>query len=83
MLAVGIFWGLVRIRASANLGLCIGCHAAWVWQIKVSKSLCSTDLNSEYGFLVGHYDGVIGWLVAGWLSCFLLAYWGYRRFCGL
>jgi len=80
---VGIFLGLIRTRAPQNLGLCIGCHAGWVWQIKMNKSLFSTDLNSAYGFLVGYYDGVIGWLVAGWLSLFLLAYWAYRRLRGL
>jgi membrane protease YdiL (CAAX protease family) len=81
LLMVGIFLGLVRTRSSATLGLCIGCHSAWVWQIKMSKTLFNTHHNSEYGFLVGYYDGMIGWLVAGWLASFLLAYWAYRRIC--
>lgn len=80
---VGIFLGILRTRASANLGLCIGCHTAWVWQIKMSKTLFTTHHHSDYGFLVGYYDGMIGWLVAGWLASFLLAYGAYRRFrCG-
>ncbi|MGJ0486840.1 MAG: CPBP family glutamic-type intramembrane protease [Methylomicrobium sp.] len=77
---VGIFLGILRTRSSANLGLCIGCHSAWVWQIKMSKTLFTTHHNSDYSFLVGYYDGMIGWLVAGWLASFLLAYRAYRRF---
>jgi membrane protease YdiL (CAAX protease family) len=83
LLMVGILLGIVRTRSSENLGLCVGCHSAWVWQIKMSKTLFSTHHNSEYGFLVGYYDGMIGWLVAGWLSSFLLAYWAYQRIRGV
>ncbi|MEC4749330.1 CPBP family glutamic-type intramembrane protease [Methylomicrobium sp. Wu6] len=83
LLVVGIFLGIIRTRAPHNLGLCIGCHTGWVWQIKMNKFLFSADLNSACGFLVGHYDGVIGWLVAGWLSLILLAYWASRRLRGL
>jgi len=83
LLMVGMILGVIRTRAPQNLGLCIGCHAAWVWQIKISKPLFLTHFKSPYGFLVGHYDNVIGWLVAGWLSLVLLAYWVYRRFRGL
>jgi membrane protease YdiL (CAAX protease family) len=74
LFAVGIFLGILRTRSPANLGLCIGCHSAWVWQIKMSKTLFDTHHASPYGFLVGYYDGVIGWLVAGWLTLFLLVY---------
>jgi membrane protease YdiL (CAAX protease family) len=83
LFAVGIFLGILRTRASSNLGLCIGCHSAWVWQIKMSKTLFDTHHNAEYGFLVGYYDGVIGWLVAGWLALFLLAYGVYLRVRGI
>lgn len=83
LLMVGIFLGLLRTRSPTNLGLCIGCHAAWVWQIKMSKTLFNVHFKSDYGFLVSHYDGVIGWLVAVWLLFFLGACWAYRRFRGL
>lgn len=79
LLTVGIFLGLLRTSASENLGLCVGCHSAWVWQIKMGKTLFDTHHDSEYGFLVGYYDGMIGWLVAGWLGSFLLVYWAYGR----
>jgi membrane protease YdiL (CAAX protease family) len=83
LFAVGIFLGILRTRSPANLGLCIGCHSAWVWQIKMSKTLFDTHHNAEYGFLVGYYDGVIGWLVAGWLTLFLLVYGVYLRVRGV
>lgn len=83
LFAVGIFLGILRTRSSANLGLCIGCHSAWVWQIKMGKTLFDTHHNAEYGFLVGYYDGMIGWLVAGWLALFLLAYGVYLRVRGI
>lgn len=70
--AVGLFLGVLRWRGDMNLATCIGCHAGWVFQIRMSKSTCIIDLNAPYSFLVSHYDGVIGILVAGWLL-FILA----------
>lgn len=74
LLMVGIFLGLLRIRAQTGLAWCIGCHAAWVWQIKASKELFNTDPQSPYLFLVSSYDGVIGPLVTAWLLLGLLGY---------
>ena len=79
LLMVGLFLGILRTRAPDNLGYCIGCHTAWVWQIKLSKTLFNTHFDGEYGFLVSRYDGVIGWLVAAWLSLVLIGYWAFRR----
>lgn len=70
--AVGLFLGVLRWRGDMNLATCIGCHAGWVFQIRMSKSTSIVDLNTPYSFLVSHYDGVIGILVAGWLL-FILA----------
>lgn len=79
LLMVGIFLGILRSRVKAGLGLCIGCHTCWVWQIKMSKSLFNTDQNSEYLYLVSSYDGVIGPLVTGWLMFALAGYFVYQR----
>ena len=70
--AVGLFLGVLRWRGDMNLATCIGCHAGWVFQIRMSKSTSIVDLNTPYSFLVSHYDGVIGIFVAGWLL-FILA----------
>jgi hypothetical protein len=80
LLMVGIFLGVLRTQVKASLGLCIGCHACWVWQIKMSKKLFNTDFSSEYLYLVNSYDGVIGPLVTGWLMLAIVGYFGYERF---
>lgn len=79
LLLVGIFLGILRTRINASLGLCIGCHTCWVWQIKMNKSVFNTDYNSDYLYLVSSYDGVIGPLVTGWLSCAILSYFIYKK----
>jgi membrane protease YdiL (CAAX protease family) len=78
LLMVGVFLGILRTQVPASLGLCIGCHTCWVWQIKMSKTLFNTDFNADYAFLVSHHDGVIGPLVAGWLLLAVLVYFAYR-----
>jgi membrane protease YdiL (CAAX protease family) len=78
LMMVGIFLGIVRTQVKTSLGVCIGCHASWVWQIKMSKSLFSTNLWSDYIYLVGSYDGITGPLVTGWLLLEILRYFAYR-----
>ncbi|SJM92346.1 Abortive infection protein [Crenothrix polyspora] len=75
---VGIFLGLLRTHVPASLGLCIGCHTCWVWQIKMNKTLFNTDYHSAYAYLVSSYDGVIGPLVTVWLSVAIAVYMSYR-----
>jgi membrane protease YdiL (CAAX protease family) len=82
LLMVGIFLGVLRTNIKQSLGLCIGCHTCWVWQIKMSKSLFNTDSSSEYLYLVSSYDGVIGPLVTGWLSLALIGYFVYKKVQG-
>jgi membrane protease YdiL (CAAX protease family) len=79
LLLVGIFLGILRTQVNVSLGLCIGCHTCWVWQIKMSKSLFNTDSSSDYLYLVSSYDGVIGPLVTGWLSCAIMGYFIYKK----
>ncbi len=80
LVAVGVFLGLARVIWPGGLGLCIGCHTAWVWQIKLTKTFYDVDAGADYYFLVSAYDGVIGPLVTVWLalaSGFLVwRYWG-------
>ncbi len=79
LMMVGIFLGIVRTQVKTSLGLCIGCHACWVWQIKMSKSLFDTNLWSDYIYLVGSYDAIVGPLVTGWLLLEIIRYYVYRR----
>lgn len=80
LLMVGIFLSLLRTHFNATLGLCIGCHTAWVWQIKMSKSLFDFNYKTEYLYLVSPYDGIIGPLVTGWLMLAMIGYFGCRKF---
>jgi membrane protease YdiL (CAAX protease family) len=80
LMTVGIFLGIVRTQIKSSLGLCIGCHACWVWQIKMSKSLFDTNMHSDYLYLVGSYDGIIGPLVTGWLLLEIVKYFVYRSY---
>jgi membrane protease YdiL (CAAX protease family) len=80
LMMVGIFLGIVRTQITSSLGLCIGCHACWVWQIKMSKSLFDTNMHSDYLYLVGSYDGIIGPLVTGWLLLEIVKYFVYRAY---
>lgn len=80
LLMVGVFLSVLRSRIPQSLGLCIGCHAAWVWQIKISRDLCNVNLQSDFLYLVNtYYDGVIGPLVTVWLTAALLFYWLWSR----
>lgn len=79
LLMVGIFLGILRSQVKESLGLCIGCHTCWVWQIKMSKNLFNTDFSSDYIYLVSSYDGVVGPLVTGWLSLAIIGYFGYKK----
>lgn len=66
---VGLFLATIRIQYKESIGICIGCHAAWVWQIKIGKDFFNTNPDSEYYYFVSsYYDGVVGPLVSVWLA---------------
>lgn len=79
LLMVGAFLAVLRTQVKESLGLCIGCHAGWVWQIKVSGSLFNTDYSSEYLYLVSSYNYVVGPLVTGWLLLAVAGYFVYQQ----
>jgi hypothetical protein len=75
LVMVGALLGIVRER-TGHIGWCIGLHAGWVLVIQVARHLTDGQAGSPYAFLVGDYDGVIGWLAAGWLAALTT---GYQR----
>ena len=79
LFTVGFFLGLLRTQIKTSLALCIGCHAGWVWQIKLSKSFFQTNIHSDYFFLISSYNGVIGHLVTIWLALAMAGYFIYKR----
>ncbi|QWF72440.1 CPBP family intramembrane metalloprotease [Methylomonas paludis] len=75
LFVVGVFLAVLRSRIPHSIGLCIGCHCGWVWQIKLSKDLFNVNPNADYLYLVSNYDGVVGPLVAGWLAMAIVLFW--------
>jgi len=77
---VGAFLGLVRHR-TGHIAWCIGLHAGWVLVIRLLHKYTGVDPNAPLNYLVGHYDGVIGWLAAGWIGVLALGIglWPRRR----
>lgn len=83
LFVVGVFLAVLRSRLPQSLGLCIGCHAGWVWQIKVSKDFFNVNPQADYLYLVSNYDGVVGPLVTVWLTVALLIGLKVRQRAGL
>lgn len=79
LLMVGVFLGVIRTQIKQSLGLCIGLHASWVWQIKISKDFLNINTQSPYLYLVSNYDGIVGFLIAGWLFLATLIYLAYQH----
>lgn len=80
LLVVGVFLATIRTQFASSIGICIGCHAAWVWQIKLGKDYFNTNADSDYYYLVSsYYDGVVGYLVAGWLALAIILFFIWKR----
>lgn len=80
LLMVGIFLAVMRTHLKLSLAWVIGCHAAWVWQIKMAHKITDVNQHSDLLYLISPYDGVIGPMVALWLMLVLCVYFGYQRF---
>lgn len=81
LLVVGMFLAVIRTQFSQSIGICIGCHAAWVWQIKIGKDFFNTNKQSEYSYLVSdYYDGVVGPLVAFWLTLAIIGIFVWKKY---
>ena len=78
LLAVGVLLGLVRERFG-HIAACIGLHAGWVWVIAMARELTVRNPQAPLSFLVGSYDGVIGYLVLAWTLVLIAVYWWLSR----
>lgn len=74
LFSAGVLLALVRER-SGHIGWCIGLHAGWVFVIQLTRRLTDGDETASLAFLVGQYDGVIGWLGAFWIALIAWVYW--------
>ncbi|TCT21992.1 CPBP family intramembrane glutamic endopeptidase [Thiobaca trueperi] len=75
---VGLFLALVRER-TGHIGWCIGLHAGWVFVIQTTRRVTDGNESSGLAFLVGGYDGTIGWLAALWIGLLALGYGALTR----
>ncbi|ORU94250.1 MAG: abortive infection protein [Cycloclasticus sp. symbiont of Bathymodiolus heckerae] len=73
LFVVGVLLALVRLRTQ-SLTYCIGLHASWVFLIKICKELTDSNKTSDWAFLTGHYDGIIGVMSFAWLALLAIAY---------
>jgi uncharacterized protein len=73
LFAVGVLLALVRLR-TRSIAACIGLHASWVCTIAFVREISLVRNDAPAGWLVGSYDGVIGWGAVGWIAVMALAY---------
>jgi len=64
LVAVGVILGMVR-HLTGNIAACIGLHAGWVTVIYAVRET-SRPTSGPASWLMGEYDGFIGWMVLGW-----------------
>lgn len=77
----GLFLAQIRMAFRTGLGYCIGIHAGWVCAIKTAKAATNGVPGGNWSFLIGPYDGMIGYLTAAWMSVLIvLLAVGMRRF---
>jgi membrane protease YdiL (CAAX protease family) len=80
LMAVGVLLGMVR-ALTGNIAACIGLHAGWVMVIYVLRKITLPNPDSPAAWLLGDYDGFIGWMVLAWtpLIGWILYLWYGRR----
>jgi membrane protease YdiL (CAAX protease family) len=77
--AVGILLGIVR-KVTGNIAACVGLHAGWVAVIYGVREISAPVPASPAAWLVGEYDGFVGWLVLAWIPIIGWAlYRGYAK----
>lgn len=80
LLMVGVFLAVMRTYLKLSLAWVVGCHTAWVWQIKMAHKITDVNYGSDLLYLISPYDGVIGPMVAIWLMLVLCTYVAYDWF---
>ena len=75
LFAVGVLLGMVR-SITGNIAACIGLHAGWVWVITFLRETSVRDESSPWSFLLSRFDGVVGWMVLGWVI--VIGFWLHR-----
>jgi membrane protease YdiL (CAAX protease family) len=71
LFAAGLALAAIRER-SGHLATTIGIHAAWVVGIKLTRAGSDLVPSDPQAWLVGDFDGVIGYLAASWILFVML-----------
>jgi membrane protease YdiL (CAAX protease family) len=74
----GTLLAIIKIRTD-SLAMCIGMHAGWVFIIKIFRRVTNSNENSDYAFLTGSYDQVIGYLAAVCVTLAIIIYIGMKN----
>lgn len=74
LIALGVLLSFMRQRTGA-IAACIGLHAGGVGVILVVREISIENPQASLFWLVGSHDGVIGWMMAGWITVMAAAYW--------
>lgn len=74
LFALGLLLALTRLRTGAIAGA-IGLHAGGVCVIAILREISVVNTAAPAAWLVGSYDGVIGWLACAWIGVITLVYW--------
>jgi membrane protease YdiL (CAAX protease family) len=74
----GALLAWVRAR-TGNIATSIGLHAAWVCTVAWVRDTTRLDTTQTASWLVGSYDGVMGWGSVCFVIALALAYMALRR----
>jgi len=66
LFAVGLFLACSRAK-NGHIGYCIGLHAGWVTTIRVAHRTSDENPSSDWSWMIGSSDGIIGYLAFAWL----------------
>ena len=76
LFAVGILLGMARVH-TGNIAASIGLHAGWVAVIYVVRDATDRDQSNPLSWMLGNFDGFIGWMVLAWTVVIgLMLYFG-------
>ena len=73
LFCAGLILAWARCRYG-SIAIAIGLHAGWVLVIRLTRKATELDPASPLHFLVGNFDGVIGWLACCWFCAVTAAY---------
>jgi membrane protease YdiL (CAAX protease family) len=76
--AIGTLLMLIRLRTGA-IAMGIGVHAGAVTIITAVRRCTSVNTEGPLSWLVGSYDGIVGWLAFAWIGTVAFLYWRLTR----